>query len=403
MLKIIIIVIIVCVNNAVGQTVAELEKEKVKRLESIDLANILYQDARKDTQASLNKLNLINRKIQLRKGVIKDVDMQVKTIEREMRKNEQQIINLREELKDIKEEYAKMIYYAFKNRKSYGKLMFILSAKNFNMAFKRIKYIEQYSKSRKKQANKILITTEKIKNKIVELDENKYKNESLGIEKRNEVVLLSDEYEDQNELIDKLKNKEIILREDLAKKRLIYDALEKEIEKIVNNSGEKNNDKNSENNGKYNLTPEEEIVSSNFVKNYGKLPWPTKRGVVVEGFGVHQHPALRKVQIENKGIDISTIEGSDVRAIFDGEVKKVFAIPGANAAVIISHGEYLSVYQNLKNVIPSEGDKIKRLQKIGIVFTNKDLEKNSILHFEIWKGTKYIDPLPWLTKFSRGN
>ena len=109
--------------------------------------------------------------------------------------------------------------------------------------------------------------------------------------------------------------------------------VQREIEKLIAEEAKRTSGSAT---GKYELTPSEKIVSTNFGNNKGKLPWPVERGVVVLGFGKQMHPVITSIEIDNKGIDISTTEGSDARSVFDGDVRKVFAVPGAQNAVIIS-------------------------------------------------------------------
>ena len=146
------------------------------------------------------------------------------------------------------------------------------------------------------------------------------------------------------------------------------------------------------------LTPEEENIAMNFANNKGKLPWPTERGIIVEKFGEHQHPVLKNVKTNNNGIDIATIEKGEIRAIFDGEVRKIVAIKGANSTVLIKHGNFFSVYQNLVEVNVKNGEKVKTKQKIGIVYSNRDSERDNVVHLEIWENNVKMNPEAWIAK-----
>ena len=107
------------------------------------------------------------------------------------------------------------------------------------------------------------------------------------------------------------------------------------------------------------LSDAEITLSNSFAANQGKLPWPAEKGVVTSTFGVHPHPLFAEVKVKNNGIDISTTQGAKARAVFDGKVTGVISIPGANKAVIIRHGEYLTVYQNLTDVYVSTGNAVE--------------------------------------------
>jgi len=390
-------VLFMAYGNARTQSIEELEREKARTIQNIEFTNKLYIDAKSNTSASLNKLRLINSKIEQRQNLVNSIERQSSQISRDILKNQKEIIDLEKELILIKEEYAKMIYNAYKNRNSYQKLMFILSSETFNKAFRRLKYMQQYTKSRKAQKEKIQNTTKELETKNNNLTSQKRIKDELSFEKQRELSTLSQEKTEQNLMVDGLKSKENSLKRELNEKNKIFKELEKAIERAIAEAAGGDTGLDAET-GSNRLSPEELLISSSFNDNYGKLPWPTERGVITERFGIHQHPALRKVKVENRGINISTVEGSEVRAIFDGVVSSILPLEGANIAVLVKHGEYFSVYQNLKTVDVKAGDKVRTKQRIGVIFTDGDTEKKSVLHFEIWKGTNVLNPSLWLAK-----
>ncbi|MFC2080662.1 murein hydrolase activator EnvC family protein [Bacteroidota bacterium] len=145
------------------------------------------------------------------------------------------------------------------------------------------------------------------------------------------------------------------------------------------------------------LTPEEKLISNNFQGNMGKLPWPVERGLIVGKFGVHPHPVLKQITIDNDGVDIATIRGAEARALFEGEVTKVVAILGANYTVIVRHGTFLTVYQNLIDLKVKQGDKVEVKQVLGTVYTDEE-EKSTWIHIQIWKEREIQNPEDWISK-----
>ena len=226
----------------------------------------------------------------------------------------------------------------------------------------------------------------------------KAEHQKLLDEEKVEAKNLENAKRQQENTLAKLKGKEADLKKQLAEKNKQKQQLQAAIEKLIAEEVKKSSaSKGKANTGKYELTPEEKIVSDNFGSNVGKLPWPVQRGVIVSKFGKQPHPVISGVEIGNKGIDISTTTGSDARAVFDGEVRKVFSIPGTQNAVIIRHGEYLSVYTHIDNVYVSVGDKVKAKQAIGKIYTD-NAENKTVLHLEIWKGSVTLNPANWLSK-----
>jgi septal ring factor EnvC (AmiA/AmiB activator) len=281
--------------------------------------------------------------------------------------------------------------------------MFILSSENFNQAYRRIKYFQQYSSYRKKQVEMIQQTQKIINNKLSTLNNQKTEKVVLLTQKEKEKKKLSIEKEEKDNTISKLKKKEKNLSAMLKKKQREAEKLQKEIEKIITEEIRKSKIPEVKENktavdkkpNTISLTPDESIISNNFEINKGRLPWPTEKGVISSSFGEHPHPVHKDVKIKNNGIDILTNKGSYARSIFNGVVTAVISTPNGKKAVIIRHGEYLSVYSNLDDVIVSKGAKVSSKQKIGSIALNSE-ESSTELHFEIWKNTNFQNPQPWL-------
>ena len=179
----------------------------------------------------------------------------------------------------------------------------------------------------------------------------------------------------------------------MAENERIRNQVENEIRKAIEEEARKRNT-----NDLYStLTPEQKLAGRNFAQNRGKLPWPVNRGVITAEYGLISHPVLRGVEIQNNGLDISSSPGTRARAVFDGEVTKIVAILGANYTVLVMHGEYLSVYQNVIDLKVKAGDKISVKQEIGTIYTNQE-ENMAVLHFQIWKSKEILDPEIWISK-----
>lgn len=135
-------------------------------------------------------------------------------------------------------------------------------------------------------------------------------------------------------------------------------------------------------------------LSTNFANNRGRLPWPVSRGQIVGKFGTHPHPILNNIDVDNSGVDIATNKGSSAKAVFDGEVTAIVSIPGGNRTVLLRHGTYFTVYNNLSYVSVQKGDKVKRGQDLGRIYT--DESGNTILKFEVRSGSTKQNPEIWL-------
>lgn len=376
---------------AFPQSRQELEKRKLQNEKDISYTNELIKKTEKNKTDSFNKLLLINSKISNREKLIKDINSEITLLNSNIETQHELITTLNKDYETLKNEYAKVIMFYYKNRSHYDRIMFILASADINTAFKRIKYLQQYSEYRTNQVNKLLETKSEIELQLAELEIMKSEKQLLLKDQQSEANELRKEKADQNKIIQNLENQKAELRKKLDQQIKLANELQREIEKVIAEELAKANKKKGPN--VFQLTPEEKKLADNFASNKNKLPWPTERGVVTGYFGENPHPVLKGIMVRNDGIDISTTDGSFIRSVFDGVVTRVFVIPGAHTTVIIRHGNYLSVYSNLSEVFVKQGDKVKTKQSIGKIFTDED---KSVLQFQIWKENVKLNPQDWL-------
>jgi len=376
-----------------GQDKKQLEEKKSRTQKEIEQTSTLLQETQKNRQNTLHRVRILNKRIQLRNEIISNINQEIALIEIEIVKKELLIEELEKDIKQVKDQYAELIIHSYWNSSRRDWIMFVMSAENFNQAYRRMKYLQQLSKYRKQQAELITKMKGNIVEEIVNLEQIKVQKEGLALEKTNENRSLIREKSGKNQLVADLSRREKELKNEIKEKKRIADKLESEIAKIIAEEARKA----SRSANMYMLTPEEKLISDNFQGNKGKLPWPVERGVITSKYGVNPHPVLKQVSVKNDGVDISTVKGAEARALFEGEVRKVVAILGANYTVILRHGTFLSVYQNIVDLKVKQGDKVDVKQVLGTVYT--DNETNStILHVEIWKERNIQNPEDWISR-----
>lgn len=333
---------------------------------------------------------ILNKRISLREKLISELTSEINILNKNIERKTIKIIKLENEIKQLKSEYAKMIYYAYKNRNSNDKLMFILAAEDFNQAYRRMKYFQQYSKYRKNQAKQIVINQKNLEYEIEQLKESREEKVVLLSKKERESAQLIAEKGSKNKEISRLKRKERELRKKIKKNKQINASIDKAIAELIAKEAKSNTTYKA-------LSANEEIISQGFKSLKGKLNWPVNNGVLVGEYGEHNHPVFKGVKIKNDGIDIGVTNDYKVKAIYKGEVKRVFAIPGANMAVIIRHGHYLSLYSNIVDVRVKQGDIIDEGHYIGDLY-NSNKGDASLLRLGIYEERKVLNPQNWLTK-----
>lgn len=394
-----------------SQTKEDLKKQKSAIEKEINYTSDLLDKTKENKSKSLNYLKVLNTQIKNKENLLQTLNIeinllskQIKNTEKSIATIEKTIISEQENLVSLKEEYAKMIYAAYKQKGSRNNLMFIISSEGFNQAYKRINYLKQYSSFRKNQAIKIQETQvllEDSKNDLL-LKKEQLINESkdkgvLVKSKKTELTTISNTKDEKQKLVKKLSKSERLFKKQLQDKQKRAKDLDDQIRKIIEEEIRKARAEAEKKNEGFALTPEAMALSTEFSKNKGKLPWPMEKGVIVQGYGKQKHPVFAGVETFNNGIDIATDINTAVRVIFDGTISRIFFIKGEGKAILVNHGEYFSVYSGLKEVSVKVGDKVLSKEKIGVVIT-QDTEQKTELHFEIWKGYDKHNPSEWLYK-----
>ena len=398
-IKILIILIIIFLPfDFMSQKKSEqLKRQERALIKKIENTKSLLNETKKNEALTIGQLNIIRNQISYRDRLIRNYNAQIRKIDQNINDINRQINTLLNTNSVLIQEYKNMLVYAYKNRNPSYKFLYIISASTFSEAFHRMKYIQHYADYRKKQIERIkkiqLLLIEKKKLLKEELSQKENIIEIKNSEKNN---YLNDK-DVQEKYLSDLKISESSLTQELKinnqKRREIARAVKKAIEDEIKAIEKKTK-------SIFNLTPEGIALSADFKKNKGKLAWPVERGEITSKYGKHQHHVVSTATVDNNGIDISTSKQALVRAVFGGKVTSVMVIPGAGKVVMISHGEYRSVYANLQEVFVQKGDQISTKENIG-----KLLPKSngiSEAHFEIWKisseGMNTENPTYWLSR-----
>jgi septal ring factor EnvC (AmiA/AmiB activator) len=375
-----------------------LEERRIELREEIQKINSLRSSNKKKEKSVLTEVEDLDRQIRTTENLIKVTNQQANIITRDISSNTSKIQTLRKELESLKEDYGKMIQKSYKSKSQQSRIMFLLSSDNFLQAYKRLQYMKQYANYRKKQGDEIKIKSEELQGLNKSLLEQKKVKEKLIVENRTTRAQLDKNKQSQKVLIKSIRQKEGDFASQIRKKQQEMNAIDKQIDEIIRASIAKaNKESGSNSRDVYELTPEAKALAANFASNKGKLPWPVRSGVVTMRFGTQRHPIVTTTTIESNGVRIETDKSAKAKAVFGGTVSEVQAVKGANKAVMVRHGDYITIYNNLSSVYVSKGDMVSLGQDIGEVATSSSSGKTT-LHFLIYKNTEKMDPADWILK-----
>jgi murein hydrolase activator len=435
--------------HANAESISELKKKQQQAKQKIELTNKLLRETQKTQKTTVSSLTVLKKQITERENLISALNSEISMLDVNLQSLGTEKLILQQRLTALKAEYAKLVYHAYFFKHEYNKFIFIFSSETFSQAYRRIRYVQQYSQYRKDQTIQIQQVAEQLYQKEQQLVDTKntkagvlqgkeIENQRLQVAKSNTQKMLGDLSKKEKDLRDQLKKQQKQVNElnnkidqliaaEIAAAEKKAEAKRKREEEAAaaaearaqkqKSSAKKRGSNANTNNANTNttsvskksikvapitspsqlMTKEEGIIAGGFEKNIGRLPWPV-RGVITGHFGIQNHPVLEHVQINNKGIYIQTQPNSDACAVFEGEVTQVFAIPGSNNAIIVKHGNYRTVYANLTTTYVRVGAHVNARQRLGRIDVEQDNNNKTELYFMLYKNSTLENPERWLSK-----
>jgi septal ring factor EnvC (AmiA/AmiB activator) len=423
-----------------------LQQQQKQLQEEIDNLNATLNAIRKNKKQSLTEVAIIQRKLAVRERLIHKINQEIQRLNDDIYNKQLEINRLKRQLDTLKQNYAKSIVFAYKNRSSYEYLNFLFSASDFNDALKRMAFLRSYRQYREAEAQTILKTSELRQQAIVDMNNAKEQQTKVLETQSNQLKVLEQDKKEKDQIVNQLKNKEKdylaqlrkterqrqILNEAIkaAIRREIAEAERRERERLAKAKAEaakkssttannmpatKSNNTSATNIPKasdepvtgvvsadrneprtysvFESTPEGREMSINFENNRGRLPWPVSGGAVVGQFGTNIVPGT-KLKETNDGIFISTKIGAPVRCVADGEVISVMDL-GDFQGVLVQHGKYFTVYNKLSDVSVNRGQQVKAGTLIG--HAAADFDGEGKIEFRVMNGSnKFVNPEQWL-------
>ena len=412
--------------QGVAQSKKDLQKQRDDINNKIEQTKKMIRDSERQQKSTIRQVQLLNEQLAFREQLIGNLNNDIHTIDGEIKRKNHYIGEMESQVNQMKQEYGRMIYNAFRQRTSYDKLMYIFASADFHQAYKRLKMTQRYADARKKQAFTILGKQEEIKSSVDELERDKSSKAQLADAKERERLEVEADKTEQQQRLQSLKKEESTLRKQQDKQKADRDKLTARIQSVIAEEIRKENEKKMAEEKKaaaalatkeaakktatssaktgstttaktttaapaaetakkttvIALAPETVLLNKDFEKNKGALPWPVSAGVITSHFGKHAHPSLAQVTVNNNGVDFTTDKNASALAVFSGKVTSIFSIPGAGQNVIVTHGSYKTVYSGLETVSVKIGDSVTAKQKLGTVMYDGE---DYTLHFEVWK------------------
>lgn len=410
-------------------TSADAKKQRKETEKNIEKTKKQLADAEAELGRNLRKVSKLEEDIERTSANAARLKARIDSITNEARIVKDSIEAGEAELARLRSLYTKAVRSARKNRREMNATTFIFSASTFRQAWRRMHYLEEFSEWRKRKTAEINSTVEALKRQREALEQMKIKVQNLRKETLAEERTLRANKASLAQAVSSLQGKQKELNAMLKRQqeslrkldRQIEELIQKEIEeqqrreaeearrraaeqkknngatdKKESSAGAKNSDKKAQG-SKFTPGATAENSPGKFADQKGKLPSPLSHTyVVAQGFGIQQHRSIKTLEINNSGVDLETAPSATARAVYPGVVSAVFIHEGLGHVVLIRHGEYITVYANVKGLRVTKGDKLKTGDVIGSVAPSSVNPDRGMLHFEIRREREKINPLLWL-------
>lgn len=371
-----------------AESIKSLKKKQKELQQQMANTNKMLQQTKSEQKTTINKIALLGENIKTQKQLISTIDGEIQALDGQIGKITQKQTQLEADLERIKSDYAKFIRESHFAQMQQSPLLFLLTAEDFQQLVRRVQYMERLATAKANQAHRI----EQVQ---LQLDQQNHalhstlsdKQNSLRVQKHEQEVLARDERK-QMTMLNQLKAQEKNLGAKLQQQQKKAEQLNARIDEMIR--------KQTQAQTKKGVTQQEKLVSGDFEKNKGRLPWPIEKGHISGQFGKHKHPVHERVMVDNKGLYMQTTAGADCRVVYKGEVTSCFVM-GNTYAVIVQHGEYRTVYAGLSSLYVKAGDKVETKQKIGRIYTDPEQDNKTELYFQIYKGRDILNPSNWIT------
>lgn len=377
--------------STAGQTLETLRLEVQRAEEEIRKTSTLLSKTRSDKTVSQNQLKLIQNRIRNRRQIVDNLSQQAALVRANIDSKSDTVKQFEHKLAQLRQAYGRMVYITYKHHKTNDFMAFLFSARDFHDAVRRISYLRSCRRALGQKALEIRESSQLVNRQIEELRNQQKEFETLQKTRHVELESLGKDEAQYKNTLTSLSQQESTLSTRVKTRQAELNRLQQQIQNIIAEEARKNR------NTPRTAAQQEYIanLSGRFDQNKGKLPYPLPGGVIIDHYGIHPHPTQRGLMVNNKGVTIAGNGGGEVRAVFEGEVSRIFFLQGMNNSVMIRHGNYITLYANLSTVSVKAGDKVAINQEIGRLPATGDSDDH-VLQFQIWKETENLNPEPWL-------
>lgn len=393
-------------NKVVSQTRTQLESKREALLKEIEATAKVLEQARATKSDASSRIDKLEAQIERRNELLSNLCESVDALDNQAIQSNTEAVALQKQLDRLKFDYRQVMQTAYRRHLNYHYYLMLLSSKTINNFLSWVLYIKQFDKFTEEKLTSIMDNHKSLMDNIYNIQSTKQKKLNLVKEQESQQTKISTEIAEKNDLMAQMTQKESALVEKVQQKQNEKAKIDKKIEEIILAEIKASKEKLAKTAKKTTKTvgtkktelkntPVVDTDSKSFELNKGKFPWPVNKAVIMNGFGRQEHPTVKGIFTNNKGVYVKTEKSAEVHAIYKGTVIATLSSPAYKECVLVKHGNFFTLYANLDEVFVKRDNVINAKQAIGKV-AYEDTYNCPILYFEIWKGESPLNPEQWL-------
>lgn len=386
-----------------AQSKVSLQQKKELLLKELEELKKQQSESKDKSQRVLDSLIIIESQNDRMEQLISLSYQQTNYLEQSILKNNNTVAKLEHHLTDLQGNYVKLLRKIQKGYSSHKHLAFLLSSRDLTQAIQRFSYLKQYHYHRQNQVKKIKLHVDSVQKLNVYLDKQKQQKILLINTNQEKQKELKQIQKKQEKLVEVIKEDQVKFAKEIQKKQEETDHLEKQIKGLLRKAIASRNKKVKSQSVKVKDTKDKNTIelndkTSQIVKRFesqkGKLPWPVSEGKVIGRFGKFQSKEFKYITRNNQAVEIKTAKNKAILSVFEGEVLAIKKFKGASSLVQVLHGNYITSYYNLKDVVVTLGQKVAAKDIIGHVRT--DRTGKTSFKFLMHQNEKLLNPHKWI-------
>lgn len=191
------------------------------------------QQLERQLRQRMQDVEALGSEMEDKKMVIDSLKLQMDTLNVNIALLDSQLTVLRTELEERRQHYIQSVRYMYRNRRVQNQMMFVLSARNFNQMYRRMRFMNEYTTYQRAQGEAVKQKSEQVETKRAELGRARSALSTLLARSQSEQEQLEQKRAEQERLVAELQREQQTVRRLITQQQREEAALNAQIDRLI--------------------------------------------------------------------------------------------------------------------------------------------------------------------------